>query len=229
MTPVWSGGLAYEFTQEPNNYGLVQVDSKTGDAKLLPDYYNLKDAFGKVDFKKLQSQHSTNSDSKAPKCSKSLITSGKFSTEFTLPKLPPNGQNLIDKGVGGDVKAGKIVDVSKYSSSKYKITDHNGKEISGLKLKVDSDGNKPGDATSVPQISGKVTSMSATGTTTATTSASAATLTSSTAGSQTSTDQDSAVTSSEVPVQSSEASGARGAGIGAMSMLVTGIMVMFSL
>ncbi|KAG0634286.1 Glucanosyltransferase-domain-containing protein [Tuber brumale] len=40
MTSVFSGGLVYEFTQEPNNYGLVQIDGDNGTT--LTDYDNLK-------------------------------------------------------------------------------------------------------------------------------------------------------------------------------------------
>lgn len=40
MTGVFSGGLVYEFTQEPNNYGLVQVDGDN--VTTLPDFDNLK-------------------------------------------------------------------------------------------------------------------------------------------------------------------------------------------
>jgi hypothetical protein len=43
MTGVYSGGLVYEFTQEPNDYGLVEIDD--GKAKKLPDFNVLKEAF----------------------------------------------------------------------------------------------------------------------------------------------------------------------------------------
>ena len=41
MIDVFSGGLVYEFTQEPNNYGLVKVLSN-GDIKVLRDFIQLK-------------------------------------------------------------------------------------------------------------------------------------------------------------------------------------------
>lgn len=44
MIDVFSGGLVYEFTQEPNNYGLVEVQSN-GDVKLLRDFVQLKKRF----------------------------------------------------------------------------------------------------------------------------------------------------------------------------------------
>lgn len=44
MIDVFSGGLVYEFTQEPNNYGLVKVLSN-GDVKVLRDFIQLKNKF----------------------------------------------------------------------------------------------------------------------------------------------------------------------------------------
>ncbi|KAG0227678.1 Glucanosyltransferase-domain-containing protein [Mortierella sp. GBAus27b] len=43
MTGAWSGGIAYEWTQEKNNYGLVQIQSG-GSVTLLQDFHNLKAA-----------------------------------------------------------------------------------------------------------------------------------------------------------------------------------------
>ncbi|CAN6603353.1 1,3-beta-glucanosyltransferase Gas4p [Trichomonascus vanleenenianus] len=47
MTSVFSGGLVYEFTQEPNNYGLVETDTN-GKVFLLPDFHKLKERYAKV-------------------------------------------------------------------------------------------------------------------------------------------------------------------------------------
>lgn len=44
MVGVFSGGLVYEFTQEPNNYGLVEV-LPNGDVQLLDDFIALKYQF----------------------------------------------------------------------------------------------------------------------------------------------------------------------------------------
>src|SRR5579859_4011999 len=46
MTGVFSGGLAYEFTQEPNDYGLVTINGTT--AHLLNDFVALQGQFAKV-------------------------------------------------------------------------------------------------------------------------------------------------------------------------------------
>lgn len=47
MTPVFSGGLVYEYSQEPNNYGLVEVISDS-EVELLTDFDNLKSEFEKT-------------------------------------------------------------------------------------------------------------------------------------------------------------------------------------
>ncbi|KAJ3414920.1 1,3-beta-glucanosyltransferase gas1 [Chytridiales sp. JEL 0842] len=46
MTPWWSGGIMYEYSQEDNNYGIVEL--RQGNAELLPDYQHLKDALSEV-------------------------------------------------------------------------------------------------------------------------------------------------------------------------------------
>ena len=46
MTGVYSGGLVYEYSQEPSNYGLVKVDGD--DVKELSDFDALKTAFEKT-------------------------------------------------------------------------------------------------------------------------------------------------------------------------------------
>ncbi|CCD26166.2 1,3-beta-glucanosyltransferase NDAI_0G03890 [Naumovozyma dairenensis CBS 421] len=44
MNDVFSGGLVYEFTQEPNNYGLAEVVNEN-DIQLLDDYFTLRDHY----------------------------------------------------------------------------------------------------------------------------------------------------------------------------------------
>jgi hypothetical protein len=47
LTHVFSGGLVYEFAQEPNNYGLVDYD-ELGNVILLPDFFKFKEQILKV-------------------------------------------------------------------------------------------------------------------------------------------------------------------------------------
>ena len=46
MSPVFSGGLVYEYSQEDNNYGLVQISDDRGSVKKLGDFDALKKQFG---------------------------------------------------------------------------------------------------------------------------------------------------------------------------------------
>ncbi|KAI5310895.1 hypothetical protein KEM55_003520 [Ascosphaera atra] len=203
MSEVWSGGLVYEWTQEANNYGLVKVNSD-GSAKLLNDFATLQSQFSKLDMNKLQSVNSTDSKATAPKCSKNLIKESSFPNDFTLPDLPPGGQDLIDNGVT-DITAGKIVDI-KNKKVKAKVTDENGKEISNLELKTvdDSTSNTPSSskssssssssATSASSI--KPTSGSSTSTSTSTSTSSSSATSSATSSSGSETQKEAAVSAS---------------------------------
>lgn len=48
MTDIWSGGIAYEWVQEDNNYGLVTSASAGGKPTPLPDYSVLSSQWAKV-------------------------------------------------------------------------------------------------------------------------------------------------------------------------------------
>lgn len=69
MTDVFSGGLVYEFAQEPNNYGLVDYD-ESGNVILLPDFFAFKEQISNVqDVQlskklKIQNQNSLNPKNK---------------------------------------------------------------------------------------------------------------------------------------------------------------------
>lgn len=52
MTGVFSGALAYEYSMEPNLYGLVKIDSN-GNVATLPDYDNLLKAYAAIPLNKV--------------------------------------------------------------------------------------------------------------------------------------------------------------------------------
>ncbi|CBY01531.1 hypothetical protein LEMA_P003180.1 [Plenodomus lingam JN3] len=95
MTAVYSGGLVYEYTVEPNGYGLVEVGD---DGKISPngDFDRLKDAYeatanprGDGGFK------STGSASECP------AQSEDWEVESTdLPAMPRGAQKFMDEGAG---------------------------------------------------------------------------------------------------------------------------------
>ena len=93
MTPVFSGGLVYEWSQETSHYGLVELSN--GNITLLQDYQNLKAEFAST---------SMPSGDGGYKASGSASTCPVNGTDFTswavLPALPEGAQNYIDKGAG---------------------------------------------------------------------------------------------------------------------------------
>ncbi|KAF6844118.1 1,3-beta-glucanosyltransferase [Colletotrichum musicola] len=147
MNTVFSGGLVYEYSQEDNNFGIVKVNDDKS-VKLLVDYDNLATQYKKVDFKTLQATQAPKSSPKPPKCASSLITEKGFNNNFTLPAVPPGGQDLIDNGIKNK-PSGKIITISDWTV-KHKVYASDGKtEITGLAVSplADSDSNTPGTNT----------------------------------------------------------------------------------
>ena len=85
MTPFFSGGVIYEYTQEENEYGLVQLGDD-GSVQLLTDYDNFQMQLNKLDFEKLQSTASLVPEVPFKKCDKKLIKNSKFPSNFTIPE-----------------------------------------------------------------------------------------------------------------------------------------------
>ena len=86
MTGVWSGGVVYEWTQENNRYGLVQVKSG-GEVELLDDYKNLKMQMSKVKPQGVKMDSYTN-DKSVPNCPP--ITAN-WKASSSLPPTPSDG------------------------------------------------------------------------------------------------------------------------------------------
>ncbi|RHZ51371.1 1 3-beta-glucanosyltransferase gel2 [Aspergillus turcosus] len=147
MTQSFSGGLVYEWTQETNDYGLVQLNDN-GTATLLVDYNNLMAQYSKLDMARIQASNATQTSVQPPKCDSSLITNSTFTDSFNLPKRPSKVQKMIDNGLPG-ANTGKLVNV-KGGPIAQKIYNANGQEVTGIKLNVLASGesNTPGAHTS---------------------------------------------------------------------------------
>ncbi|KAK0613740.1 1,3-beta-glucanosyltransferase-like protein, partial [Immersiella caudata] len=144
MTDVFSGGVMYEYTQEANNYGLVDIH-EDGSITLRSDYYSLKSQFAKLDFKTIQGEKPpTGPAPKPPVCDSKLITTKDFNSNFTLPVLPPGAREIINGGVKPTPK-GKLVTPSTLSV-KYKVKNADGSELKNLEVKqlADDQINEPG-------------------------------------------------------------------------------------
>jgi 1,3-beta-glucanosyltransferase GAS3 len=148
MTGVFSGGLIYEYTQEANNYGLVEFNDNNT-ASLLIDYDNLQKQYSVLDFAKIQSADGSATALTPIACSGDLITgkAGNFSTNFTLPSRPFGVDEMIKNGVANP-KTGKLVEVTS-TSVKETVYDTSGNPITGLAVNKlgDDQSNTPGSAT----------------------------------------------------------------------------------
>jgi len=145
--PTFSGGLAYEYTQEDNNYGLVEVKSDT-EVKLLDDYVTLGNKFAGIDQNYIKAHNESATAITPPKCDKSLIKSSDFQSSFTLPKQPDGVADMIKNGVSGAGGKGIIDNIDLTLPQGLKVSYSNGSEISDLKLEKKSTGNSLGDTTS---------------------------------------------------------------------------------
>ncbi|KUI62096.1 1,3-beta-glucanosyltransferase gel2 [Cytospora mali] len=113
MQNVFSGGIVYEYAQEANNYGLVNI-TDDGSATLMEDFYTLKEQYSNLNFTLIQGIAPQTDSTPAPKCKESLITTKNFVTNFTVPSLPPGAADLIKNGVK-PAPVGKIVTIDDYS------------------------------------------------------------------------------------------------------------------
>jgi hypothetical protein len=94
MTPVFSGGLVYEYTMEANNYGLVEVE---GDKVTeLEDFQTLKDAFAAT--KNPTGDGGYKKDGKPSACPP---PSDNWAVEDTgLPAIPEPAKKYMTQGAG---------------------------------------------------------------------------------------------------------------------------------
>lgn len=161
MTPVLSGGLVYEYSQEDSNYGLVVINSN-GSAQLRSDYDTLQAQFNTLNVTALQGVKATNTSVTPPTCTSSLITESGFSNNFTIPAVPPGAQDLIDNGISNP-NNGKIVAVTDTKVAQV-VQGSGGNVITGLSVTAlaNDAANTPSGANDTS--SGSTASSTATGT-----------------------------------------------------------------
>ncbi|OJD22689.1 hypothetical protein ACJ73_05962 [Blastomyces percursus] len=95
MTSVYSGGLVYEYSQEPNNYGLVEL--KGGKAKTLKDFDTLKKAFAAT--KNPEGDGGYNKTGGANPCPMKNAPSWDVDDD-KLPAIPEPAKEYVMKGAG---------------------------------------------------------------------------------------------------------------------------------
>jgi len=94
MTPVFSGGLVYEYSEEGTKYGLVKIDGD--DINELPDYDALKSAFAATKNPSGDGGYKSNGNpSKCPPASADWNV-----TTDSLPSIPVPAQKYMTAGAG---------------------------------------------------------------------------------------------------------------------------------
>ena len=125
----FSGGMVYQWTQDSNNYGIVQVHDD-GSVDLLEDYDTLTTQFGKIDLSVTTTKNDSATSLASTPCGPNLVWNG-VSSNWNLPAQPSGVSDLINNGVGGPV--GQIVQVSD-NNVKQAVTAANGTVIQGLAI-----------------------------------------------------------------------------------------------
>ena len=151
MIGVFSGGVIYEYTQEENNYGLVEMGASgggDGDVTILQDYDNLMQQMNKLDVSVLTSPNTTATALTPPTCGSDLVAGSNFTTSFEIPDRPDGVDDLINNGIQGNFPTGltKVTDTQVTQG----VTGADGSSITGLTLNVlpEDASNLPGNNTS---------------------------------------------------------------------------------
>ena len=159
MTGVMSGGMVYEYSEEPNNYGLVTLNSNNT-VSILQDYDNLRTEYDSLDISSLVKANSSATNLSPPTCDPSLINTAdvSFDTTFNVPTRVAGIDELISSGVSGSYPTA----FSKVTNTvpSQAVYDVNGQQLQGLKLNIlaSDQSNLPGNNTSGTSPSGSTTS-----------------------------------------------------------------------
>ena len=155
MTGVMSGGLVYQWTEDTNDFGLINVmNDDAGTTSLMIDYDNLQKQYNKLDVKSLQSSSSFSSRNlKAPPtCHQSLISSPTFASDFaSIPDPPAGAQKLIDEGIPNPPARGKTIPVKDLKVTT-PVFSSSGKEVKNLAITLMKDGDEEGNMPSGQDI-----------------------------------------------------------------------------
>lgn len=132
MIDDWSGGLVYEYSEEPSDYGLVNISSN-GDATLRKDYDNLQSQYNKINITLITTRSASASTVAHPSCNNTFILLGHtatFNTSMTLPPCP--ALDLIANGVDNK-NVGKLVTVTDLKTQ-HKVFTSGGAQIENIAI-----------------------------------------------------------------------------------------------
>lgn len=97
MTPVYSGGLVYEYSEEANKYGLVTIDGNTITEK--PDFDALKTELAKAPTPQGDGGYNANGAASSCPADSSTWKLDKFQGS-DLPAIPDSAKQYMQKGAG---------------------------------------------------------------------------------------------------------------------------------
>lgn len=141
MTGVYSGGLAYEYTMEANEYGLVELSDDLTKVNPLPDFATLKKAFAATPNPSGNGGYNaTGGPSNCPAQSANWNV-----TTDALPAMPEEARKYLTEGAGEG--AGILGSGSQNSGGRSSGTASQG---SGAVTAVASNANGGASATSSP-------------------------------------------------------------------------------
>ncbi|AGO14143.1 AaceriAER347Wp [[Ashbya] aceris (nom. inval.)] len=127
LTHSFSGGLIYEYSNEGNNYGLVEIDSG-GNIRYRKDFENLKERYQSV---KLPSIKEDSLEGKLFQCSADNVDAKDFGTKnFEVPKQPKEIADMIKNGAGGSNTGSILSDYAPPTTFPYTIVDSNNELVS---------------------------------------------------------------------------------------------------
>lgn len=125
MTGVFSGGLVYEYTQEENDYGLVEIND--GNVTILTDYTNLKKQLASIsDPSGDGGAVFTNSISECP-----TYEAGVWEADDTLPDMPSAASAYFTSGAGEPLGTNDSTQDKCYEDSDYVADSSSSSETSG--------------------------------------------------------------------------------------------------
>lgn len=162
----WSGGLVYEWTQEPNNFGLVQVNND-GSLTILQDYVNLQNQYNNVNLTQILSANTTANALTPPTCDAALVPGF---PSFDLPAQLPAISSLIKNGAPGATVGSSTTPTS--TALAINVTPLSGPMTSTLSVTQASSANAPGGATGAPAATAAASSSGGSRTTSSSAAAS---------------------------------------------------------
>ncbi|AOA61265.1 Putative 1,3-beta-glucanosyltransferase [Komagataella phaffii CBS 7435] len=172
LSDVFSGGLVYEYSEEANNYGVVEISS-SGEIEYLDDFSNLQDQYQNAPIPDI-----SEADAEEPElttCDADGIKSlySEFDPDFDLPEFPEDAEDLLENGIE-DANVGKLIDNLEARASNYTIKNADGDEIEDAVVSF-ADANLINSQTGLTSSTTGSTSASSTRSATATSSSSSST------------------------------------------------------